>query len=179
MSVELRKVKYDSPEAAKFVTGLSGWVSATGHFWGDDEHMARYQGCTHTLCRTCGAETEKHWLLCRDCRDKADMERFAACERREWDGKQMIYSETRDEYYESPEDAEETLEDGESLEDLRLMLCDPNYARTVDPDYFCDELPEDGDLPAEVETAMEAFNKAVEGIVLSWSPGKYALGVVT
>lgn len=175
MSIEQRKVRYDSPEAAKYLKGLSGWVSANGHFWGDDEHMARYQGCTHIRCCMCGAETEKHYLLCRDCRASADLEKFLGRERREWDGKQMVYSETRGEYFESPKDAEESLEDGETLEGMRLMLCEPNYARTLDADYFCDELPEDGDIPTEVEEAIKAFNKVVEGVILSWRPGKFAL----
>lgn len=31
------------------------------------------------------------------------------------------------------------------------------------------------DVPAAVEEAMDAFNKAVAGIVLSWSPSDVAL----
>ena len=32
-------------------------------------------------------------------------------------------------------------------------------------------------MPDEVAEAMEAFNEAVAGIVLSWSPGKTALAL--
>ena len=32
-------------------------------------------------------------------------------------------------------------------------------------------------MPDEVLKAIEAFNKAVAGIILSWSPGKIALDV--
>jgi hypothetical protein len=32
-------------------------------------------------------------------------------------------------------------------------------------------------VPDEVAEAMEAFNEAVAGIVLSWSPGKTALAL--
>jgi hypothetical protein len=61
------------------------------------------------------------------------------------------------------------------VEDLRLIVCEPNYVREIDNDYFFDELAEDGYIPGEVEEAMDAFNKAVAGIVLSWSPGSKAL----
>ena len=49
-----------SDEAAHFVTGLSGWVSRHGHFYGNDERLARYDGCTHTVCE-CGKPCEKGW----------------------------------------------------------------------------------------------------------------------
>ena len=65
----------------------------------------------------------------------------------------------------------------QTLADLRLVICEPNYVRQLEPDYCCDELPDDGDVPDEVAEAMEAFNTAVAGIVLSWSPGKKALAL--
>jgi len=42
-------VPYDSAEAASIQT-VTGWVSRSGRFWGNDEHMARYDGCTHRKC---------------------------------------------------------------------------------------------------------------------------------
>ena len=36
-------VTYDSAEAASIQT-VTGWVSRSGRFWGNDEHMARYDG---------------------------------------------------------------------------------------------------------------------------------------
>ena len=36
----------DSPEAASIKT-VTGWVSRTGRFCGDDERMARFDGSTH------------------------------------------------------------------------------------------------------------------------------------
>jgi hypothetical protein len=111
------------------------------------------------------------------CRDKKDLERFEALPRADWDGMAMLYSEARDKYYAGPDDAEDELEEGETLADMRLVICEPNYVRQIDPDYFVDELPEDGDVHPEVEAAMDTFNSAVAGIVLSWSPGKVALAL--
>lgn len=174
-------VMRDSPEAAEYRTGMSGWVSRRGLFYGDrpdSEDMARYDGCTHVACKYCSAPAQKSYTACQECRDKKDLERFEALPRADWDGKAMLYSESRDKYYAGPDDAEDELEEGETLTDLRLVICNPNYVRQIDTEYFCDDLPEDSDdVPPEVEAAMEAFNEAVAGIVLSWSPGKAALAL--
>ena len=173
-------VMRDSPEAAEYRTGLSGWVSRRGLFYGDrpdSEDMARYDGCTHVACKYCSAPAQKSYTACQECRDKKDLERFEALPRADWDGKAMLYSEARDKYYAGPDDAEDELEEGETLADMRLVICKPNYARQIDPDYCVDELPEDGDVPPEVEAAMDTFNEAVAGIVLSWTPGKVALAL--
>lgn len=87
----------------------------------------------------------------------------------------LDYSEALDEYFPDLSDAEDRLEEGQTLSDLMLLICVPNHVRPLDSDYCSDELAEDGDLPAAVEDAMAAFNKAVAGIVLSWSPGKFSL----
>jgi hypothetical protein len=58
---------------------------------------------------------------------------------------------------------------------MPLIICVPNYPRQIDGDYWSDDLPEDGDLPTELEKAVDAFNKVIRNLQpLSWSPGKYA-----
>ena len=173
-------VMRDSPEAAQYRTGIRGWVSRHGHYYGDgpqSEASARYAGCTHVGCSDCGAPTRKGSTKCRECRNKAEIARHESRPRAEWDGKAMLYSEARDKFYESPDDAEDDLDDGETLADMRLVICEPIYARQLEPDYFADDMAEDGELPAAVEEAMEVFNKSVAGILLSWSPGKVALAL--
>ena len=111
-------VMRDSPEAAEYRTGLSGWVSRRGLFYGDrpdSEDMARYDGCTHVACKYCSAPAQKSYAACQECRDKKDLERFEALPRADWDGKAMLYSEARDKYYAGPDDAEDELEEGETL----------------------------------------------------------------
>src|SRR5574337_290529 len=135
----------------------TGFTSAT----------ARYAGCTHVPCDRCGTPTPKGYTQCRGCRDLTYIAKYEAMPRAEWDGEAMLYSEARDQYYSTPDDAAEDLEEAQTLADLRLVICEPNHVRQLEPDYCCDELAE----------AMEAFNSAVAGIVLSWSPGKKALAL--
>lgn len=170
-----------SAEAATYRTDIKGWVSRDGRFYGDgpaNERTARYAGCTHVACNACGAPTEKNWLRCASCRAADDTAKFYAMPEEVWDGKAQLYSEAVDRYFSSPDDAEDWLEDGQALGDLRLVICEPNYVPQLSDEYCADELPEDSDdLPDAVIQAMNAFNKAVAGIVLSWSPGKRRLKV--
>lgn len=166
----------DSDEAARHVSNISGWVSRNGHFYGKDERAARYDGCTHRVCEDCGTPVPKTgFTVCTPCHEKRDIERYEKRERRPYEGG-MVYSDRQDRYFDSLADALEYAED-EGLEpaDLRLLLCTPNYVTPLDGDYCCDELPEDGDVPPEVANAIQAFNEAVKGIVLSWSPSKSAV----
>lgn len=163
------------PRAATYHTDIKGWVSRDGRYYGEDERTARYAGCTHRACERCGKPCERSWLKCSDCRAILDRERFAAKPQAEWNGSDYIYSELLDDYFADLSDAEDRLDEGQTLADLMLVICEPNHVRPLSDDYCCDELSDDGDLPSEVEAAMDAFNKAVAGIVLSWSPGKFAL----
>ncbi len=165
--------------AAKQVT-VTGWVSRDGRFYGDDERIARYAGSTHSLCEDCGEPCSKSWLVCDACREKRDVETHAKREVRPWDGICMIYSEVFDKYFNEPSEVLEFLEDAESSfdqSDLRLVLCEPNYPHAPDPgDCYCDELPEDGDVPDEVAEAFAVLAAALEKCApLSWSAGKFAL----
>ena len=73
---ETVKIRYDSPDAAQQVT-VTGWQSRDGRFYGNDEHLARWAGCTHLIC-ACGAEMEKGYNICKTCRRKADAEQYEA-----------------------------------------------------------------------------------------------------
>jgi len=59
------KVLYASDEAAQLVT-VTGWRSRTGRFYGSDEHLARWDGCTHQICE-CGAEMPRGFTKCNTC----------------------------------------------------------------------------------------------------------------
>ena len=168
-------VMYDSPEAASIRT-VTGWVSRHGQWWGDNEDAARYGGCTHRPCRDCGEPAERSYLICIACREKAASERFAAMPRKAWDGEAMVYSVVTDRYYSDPDEAYDDLEDGQTLEDLGLVICEPNLCQ-LDSDYWSDDLPDEGcdETPGWLEDAVAAFNEAVRGKVLSWSPGKFRL----
>lgn len=170
-------VLYSEESAAKQVT-VTGWVSRTGQFWGNDEHMARWCGCTHTACKECSAPVEKSYVKCKACRQKAEIAKYEAMERREWNGSDMLYSDAHDRYFQDIDDLTDFLHDEPfTVEDLRLIICEPNKPRLIDPyDHMCDQMPEDdGDIPDDVLAAFEALNAVLaKAGPLSWSPGEFA-----
>lgn len=169
-------VMMDEPGLTERVT-VDGWRGERGVVY-NDERTARYSLCTHVHCSLCGAPTPKHYTKCGGCRDLADREKYDAMPKKAWDGVAMLYSKARDEYFQTLEDAEDCVEvaEGETLDDLMLVICEPNYARRLELDYFCDELAEDDEGPSELHEAIDAFNAIVEKAPpLSWSPGKNAL----
>jgi hypothetical protein len=171
------EVILDTDVAAAKPHTVHGWLSRDGRFY-SEESMARYSGCTHRKCRDCDQPAPKSWLVCDACRLKSDIARFEALPKKKWDGTGMVYSEAWDKYFSDLDDAEdEALDEGVELNALRLVHCKPNHVWRLDADYCCDQIaPDDeGEIPDAVQQAMDAFNKAVEGIVLSWSPDKIAV----
>lgn len=172
---EEKIVMFDSAEAAQIKT-VTGWVSRHGNFFGKDERIARYDGCTHRACDDCGKPVEKGWLVCKDCREKRDKIAYDAMPKVVWDEKGGLYSQTHDKYFWSWDEVEEYCEDEDvKKQDLRLVICEPQYPRRIDTDYFCDEMAEDGELPHDILKAMDAFNEVLKNSgPLSWYPGKKA-----
>lgn len=173
-----------SSNAAKPYT-QEGWLSRTGNFF-KDEGMARYDGCTHRACRDCGEPSSKTLLVCHKCRNKSDIKKYNTMPKEKWDGFSMVYSETEDRYFSSPDEAIEAMEgDSEeggeivSLESLRLVICEPNYISEIDPnDHYLDDIPEDGNMPNLVEDAFQILNKIIREHrcdPISWFSGKKAL----
>jgi hypothetical protein len=173
-------VAYNSPEAAQTKT-VTGWVDRHGRFWGNDEHMARWSGCTHAPCADCGAATEKLYTVCQGCRDLRALKRFEALPRAPWDGSSMLYSDAFDAYFSDLEEVYEFLADQDesvTIEDLRLVICRANRAHALDGSEWSDALPEDGDLPEALVAALDQLNAVIAQLEpLSWSPGKTALDV--
>ncbi len=166
----MKIIMRDSPEAAQLKT-VTGWVSRHGQFFGDDERTARWAGCTHEVCSGCSAVIDRGW--CRSCREKSDLEKWLKAVREEWDGTTPLYSEAYDKYF-FDEDAEEFADDEEvTLDDLRLYICVPQYGRSIEDEYFCAELPEDGEVPDGIGEAMDKLNEAIQAAgPLSWHAGK-------
>ena len=173
-------VPFDSIEAAHYRTNIKGWVSKTGVYFGDgpnSEEIARYAGCTHVACQHCGVLTEKGWTACDGCRNLAEIARYEAMPRAEWDGKAMLYSQANGVWYESPDEAREDLGDDADISIMRLVIGKPVYVRPLESDYCANDMAEDQELPGAIIDAMNAFNKAVAGIIVSWEPGKTALEI--
>jgi len=172
-------IMMDSDEAAKFATGIEGWVSSDGIFFGSDKKAARYHGCTHRKCIECGVLTLKAWTACDACRKKNEVKRYAKREKKVWDGNAPLYSEKLDQYfYEALDNFE--LDTGNEWEDLRMLICEPVFLQTIHDEYWIDDLPEDGDLPQEIIDAVEVLNaKLLSYGPVSWVPGKYSAVIET
>ncbi len=151
------QVLYDSPEAAQFKTGISGWVSRDGRFYAEDEHMARFAGSTHRRCEDCGTVNQTG-RGCSVCREKINTSRFAAFPVEKWDGETPLCLFDGDKYF-FGDDVIDWLAD--HPEDVRVCKCKPGYLSLIGPDNWADDLPEDGDLPGPVEEAVIALNKAI------------------
>lgn len=172
---EIKPIFPESEEAAKFVTCISGWMDREGRFWGDDERTARYCGSTHRHC-DCGDVIPRN-SYCAACNRKNDIEKYRTAEKIEWDGKTPLYSQIRDKYLFDKDDLLDLMCESEvsDPDDLELFVCEPNYLSEIESDHWVDDLPEDGDLPSEVEAALEVLNAVIrKAEPVSWSPGKFA-----
>lgn len=175
MIAQKEMVLYDAPEAATFKEGLKGWVSSNGQYWGNDEHMARWCGATHKKCETCGSINEIR-SYCRPCRDNKMAEKFDKYPVEKWDGETPLCLFDSDVYF-FEEAILDYLADNPD-EDPRICKCRPNYLSQVNEDNWCDDLPDDGELPDEVATALEALNKAIaEAGPVSWYEDEIAIDV--
>lgn len=169
-----------SDEAATFKTDISGWVSRLGHFYGKDEHTARYDGCTHVPCAECGKPTERGWTKCSDCRNKKRDDKFKTFEKKEWDGKTPLALWDGDEYFFDADDLYDWCEEHECTpQDIQLVLCRPVYARIIEDDFYYDDLPEDmnlDDVAPELASKIDELNKYIEESkpILSWMPSEIA-----
>ena len=168
----------ESDEAAKFVTGISGWVDRNGRFYGQSEEMARYYGSSHKKCEECKeAIINRDHRYCEDCREKKFIERYNKLEKKVWDGESYLYSDLDDVYFADYDYVNDYLDEHgiEDINNLRLVICEPNYLGEISEDYWSDDLPDDMDLPDSVLSALETFNAALKAAgIVSWSPGKYA-----
>ena len=173
-------IMQDSPEAATYRTDIKGWVSRDGIFCGDGkagERNARYQGSTHRKCAKCGEVIPKTGY-CAACHDKRIVDKYKAAPRKKWDGDTPLVIAGSDQYFWTAGDLSDYCEENECSEnDLMLMICEPQYAREICSDIWEGELPEDVDVPDELEDAIQAFNEAVKayGKPLSWTEGKFAV----
>jgi hypothetical protein len=169
------QILYDSPEAARYVTGIEGWVDANGRFWGKDEHAARYSGCTHFKC-DCGNSMEKGWLKCEECRWKSKVEKYKEMPTKEWDGKEYLYSLSADKYFFSEDDLTDYCYEEETKpEDLMLVFCEPNYLSELElySDMFPDDIETDDVVDRELLTMLEELNKKIrEHKPISYTSGK-------
>jgi len=176
MKASNKVIMFDSSEAAQYRTGLSGWVSRNGMYYGNDERAARYDGCTHVTCEDCGKPAPRCWLVCDSCKGIREKATYDAMPKEVWNGEGMLYSESADKYFSDWGEIEDYCEEEDvTIDSLRLVICKPNYLPLLDLDYGCDDLAEDGELPDEIVEAIAKFNAVVKEVgAVSWLPSNKA-----
>jgi hypothetical protein len=168
------KIMYDSTEAAVYESRtLTGWWSVKStstkdaRFWGDDEHMARYDGSTHQLCWECGKnDHRKMWTCCRECRAKHDAEQYAKLPKKPWDGESMVVGYKDDNYFNSLEDVYDYCDEhGCKPEGLMLCHCEGVELPQVDiVQHLYDSMGEDqdaDDIDADILSAVDELNELI------------------
>lgn len=174
---------YDSPEAAKQMI-VTGWISRDGRFFGDNEHSARYAGCTHQECRTkgCGNIVPiRSYMECEECRRKKMMQTYKALPFKEWNGEDVIclFDADEDGYFFSQEDLLMYCENNEvDPENLMLVICQPNYPHQLSGDYWSDcfagDQSEEDVFSKELLEKIKELNHIIEKHpAVSYSPGKF------
>lgn len=171
---EDKMILYDSDEAAQYKTGISGWVNSKNIFYGDDEDLARWSGCTHKKCQ-CGIIMEKQYLMCKVCREKERVENYDNYPKEKWDYVSPIYCEG--DYFYDEDELNDHCEEFEcNPESLRLLICKPNYLPEIESDYFEDSLFDGRELPSNIAKALDDLNEVIRQYKdpISWYPTKIA-----
>lgn len=154
-------IMFDSPEGAQ-KKSVEGWYDRFGHFFGEDERTARWSGCTHIRCPECGAITEKGRTKCDACYQKQRIALFESFPVEKWDGKTPLVLFDDDKHF-FDDEILDYMADSDPAEDenLRICKCEPVYLHLVNSDDWVDDLPEDGELPNEVQAAVDALNEKI------------------
>jgi hypothetical protein len=177
MSVQKPIIMFNSAEAASQKT-VTGWVSADGRFFGQDENLARFCGATHRHCeKNPDHPIYKVRSYCDPCHQESRQAKFAAMPVKEWAGEPLVIFDG-DRYFFDEDSLRDYIIDSDiELADLQLCICEPNMPREIDPsDVFCDDLPEDGEIrDQQLVAAFELLNEMIrQSEPLSWSEGKFA-----
>lgn len=173
MNTEKEKVVLYTDESSAKKETVTGWVSRHGRFYGDNEHLARYDGCTHQKCE-CGNLMTKGWTKCDWCISKSNIEKYKSYPFEEWDGLKPICTHDGEHYFFNEDEIEEYCEENEiKPEDLMLVICKPNYARKIDSSIWEDDLAEDSEIPKELQEKINEMNNVIGKLKpLSYSPSK-------
>lgn len=139
------------------------------------EESARYKASTHSKCTTCGIPAQRPYTLCESCRHKRSVQTYRNLPFEEWDGKTMLCMYDDDQYFHDHDDIVMYC-DNHDIEDstqLMLVICAPNYINPIKHELFEEDLPEDGELPKELNDKINEFNEFIKTLKpISWSASK-------
>ena len=171
-------IMYDAPEAASLQT-VTGWVTADGRFFGQDENLARFCGATHRRCEN-NPDHQVHEIrgYCAQCYSEKRAKVFAAMPTKDWAGEPLVNFDGARYFFDADSLRDYLIDSAVNLADLRLCICEPNMPQELDPnDIFCDDLPEDGEIhDDQLLAAFDLLNEVIrKAEPLSWSQGKFAV----
>lgn len=168
-------IMYESPEAARYVTNIEGWIDAQGRFWGkgdDGERMARYSSHTHKVCE-CGGLAKRGWLRCENCIRKSERERYLALPYKEWDGIAPVCTWDGDTYFFNLDELIDYMTERDSMESIDLLFCDPVHYSSIDFETIAGEAHEDWEPEEELCKKVDEFNAYLKTLPPhSYCPGK-------
>lgn len=163
----MEMIMYDSPEAAK---PYSGEAWETNGLIFKDESSARWYGCTHVICQSCGKPVRKTYKDCLECMHKKEQENYDKRPKIKWDGTVPLWSYTKETFYFSLND----LRNEEDIKSLQLYLTRPIQPPLLTVEYF-------GYDADQVDTvllrAMDEFNHKTRHCVVGWQPLDQAVTV--
>lgn len=134
---------------------------------------------THDDCKVCGVEFEKEYSssrYCSECEFKVSREKYLAMPYKEWDGICAVC--IGDQYFFDPEEVDDYIADQKEFDEdfpdsIDLIICEPVPLRTLDHEYWSDEMHEDWEMSSEMEEAVNALNKVIEAQpTQTWLPSK-------
>lgn len=131
---------------------------------------------------------------CKECEERvrqqrADKQRITweAREKKPWDGKAMLYSDSRDRFFNDLCELYDYYADEKSdymidtVDDLEIRICVPSSPPYFElAEYLCDCLPEEDygkHLPGNAEEVENIVNEYLSSHTFSWEPGPYALQI--
>lgn len=171
-------ILYDDAEAAQYRTDIKGWICSKGLYHGENEDSARSSGSTNKKCPLCDEIIDnRFYVLCYNCSEIEKDELYKKKEKIKWDRFTPIFSEKRNEYIFSYEDLIYIMNECKfSFSSARFLLCEPVFLRKIEHDFFDDEITENGEIPEEVQIAMDYFNDVIHNqSPVSYLPGKTAI----
>lgn len=142
------------------------------------EKTVRSEMATHKECDKCGDIIRKK-SFCNSCRDKIEKEKYLKKPFIKWDGETPVCINNSDQYFWSSDEIDDYLEENEiKSSELELVICAPNHIRSIDEDYWSDEMPEEydslSDFSKEFSEKLKEFNDYISTLKpLSWSQGVF------
>lgn len=169
-------IKYDDPELVerREIEDQSGetityWITSDGKLI-SDEHMARYEACTHRPCSNedCDNYARKAYTICKECRQEKRDRKYREMDEEPWpeDNRPvMIYG--GDTYFHDPGEFRDWCLDRQiHPEDVRLVHTESVGFPRVHPYWFFEDYIPRGqsvnDLDQEIWDAIDQLNEIIE-----------------